>query len=579
MRHKHPPARPPAHRAESASPARRPVPSEPARRGRVSRPVRRNRRPVSIRSIGVVVALGLMAIVAPTVANSSSVINVAATQDAYVSESTPTRVNDSHRLVAGSSPGNVRITYLTFNVESVPTDTRVVGATLKLTRDLHHLPSHVAAWRVDDTSWSETTLTMNNAPEVGAHVGEVAPTRETRTVEFPVDTVRGNGTYSFAITSGATDDVARFRSAESDFIVPQLEIEFTESKAPQAPTTPPPPEPPAPSPSAPAAPSPTAVPTQPASPTPSPSQSPSTPPAPPAPPPPPPPPVVPPPPANPGDIWVGAAASKPRPGGGIMYDVSVFHESNSLVGPLTYRRSFDTSLPASFASSAARNDAANGFRSFVSWKPPGGDFVGAAQGKYDDAVIAWAKSVPNTGVYATSFHEPENDMTGPQFVALQRHLYTVVKKANPSIQWGPVYMTYWWNPAAPSHYIGNPDEWWPGDEYADFSGADNYVEKVLTPLETDGEFRGWYDYMVTKGVPLLLSEYGVYVVPAGQQADPAKLAQRAQIIAQDAAWIRKQGTIRMWLYWDAMGSKGDWRMRDAASQAVWRQIAASGKTS
>lgn len=111
------------------------------------------------------------------------------------------------------------------------------------------------------------------------------------------------------------------------------------------------------------------------------------------------------------------------------------------------RRSFNSTLPSSFAASSAKDDAKYGYKSFVSWKPPGGDVAGTTADRYDAAVAAWARSVPRTGIYATSYHEPENDMTAAQFVAMHRHLYTVVKAANPTIQWGPTYMSYWWQPA------------------------------------------------------------------------------------------------------------------------------------
>jgi hypothetical protein len=139
-------------------------------------------------------------------------------------------------------------------------------------------------------------------------------------------------------------------------------------------------------------------------------------------------------------------------------------------------------------------------------------------------------------------------------------------------------MTYWWNPAAKSHYIGSPDAWWPGNAYADFSAADTYAA-TPTPLEQDPEFRGWYDYMVTKGKPLLITEYGQYVVPPGQQPDPSKQSLRAQVIAADAAWIEREGKISMWLYWNGMGSKGDWRLHDVASRQAWQAVAASGRAS
>src|SRR4051812_49803727 len=99
------------------------------------------------------------------------------------------------------------------------------------------------------------------------------------------------------------------------------------------------------------------------------------------------------------------------------------------MGPLTMRRSFDRSLPTSFASSSAADDAAAGLQSFVSWKPPQGDVPGATAGWYDQEIEAWARSVPRTAVDAPGFHESRNGLTAAAFVAFQRHLYTTGKSA------------------------------------------------------------------------------------------------------------------------------------------------------
>ena len=211
----------------------------------------------------------------------------------------------------------------------------------------------------------------------------------------------------------------------------------------------------------------------------------------------------------------------------------------------------------------------------MSWKPPGGDFRGAAAGRYDQEIRAWARSVPGTGVYATAFHEPENDMTSSQFVALQRHLYTVVKQANPTIHWGPVYMAYWWDPGHDRHYVGDPRAWWPGDEYADFAGLDWYSPDP-TPMTQSPSFSNWYDVMVAGGKPLLITEYGQYAVRPGARPDPALEARRADAIRVDARWILTHAAIRMWMYWQGVGAQGDWRMQDQASRAAWRAVAASG---
>lgn len=271
-------------------------------------------------------------------------------------------------------------------------------------------------------------------------------------------------------------------------------------------------------------------------------------------------------------LAVGAAVNAPgQVDGGKL---PLFQEADELIGPLTIRRSFDTGLPRAFGSSAAANDGAAGVRSFVSWKPPRGDFRGAAAGRYDEQVRAWARSTP-AGVYGTSFHEPENDMTGPEFVALHRHLYDVVKQANPAIRWGPVHMAYWWDPAEPSHYVGDPAAWWVGAAYADFVGLDWYGPEP-EPMTTSGSFRHWYEFMEPTGLPLFIVEYGQYAVADGEQRDPAKERARAQAIRTDAAWIADHPRIRMWIYWQGFGDQGDWRIRDRVGQQAWREVAASG---
>lgn len=271
-------------------------------------------------------------------------------------------------------------------------------------------------------------------------------------------------------------------------------------------------------------------------------------------------------------LAVGAAVS------GGEGDLTRFRKAQQELGPLTIRRSFDPSLPSSFKTSAAAGDQSTGLHSFVSWKPPGGDHAGAAAGKYDKQITAWARSVPRTGVFATAWHEPENNMTADQYVAFERHVYTVVKKANPTIRFGPVYMAYWWDPSQPSHYVGNAQAWWPGDGYADFAGLDWYGPQPA-PMTQSASFSTWYKTMSATGVPLYITEYGQGVQKTGRAADPARDTARAQAITTDAAWITAHPEIRMWMYWEATGAQGDWRLKDAASQQAWRAVADTGCTS
>jgi hypothetical protein len=272
-------------------------------------------------------------------------------------------------------------------------------------------------------------------------------------------------------------------------------------------------------------------------------------------------------------LAVGAAVTVPGERGGPT--PSDFAPARELLGPLTVRRSFDSSLPQSFQTSAAADDARMGLRSFVSWKPPGGDYQAVTAGRYDRQITAWAQSVPRTGVFATSIHEPENDMGADDFVAYQRHVYGVVKAANPTIRWGPVYMAFWWDPAQPGHYVGDPDRWWPGAEYADFVGLDWYGAEP-EPMTASPSFRHWYDVMSRTPLPLFIVEYGQYVLRSGEQPRPALERARAAVIRQDAAWIARHPRIAMWIYWQGVGPRGDWRMTDPPSQRAWREVAEFG---
>lgn len=269
-------------------------------------------------------------------------------------------------------------------------------------------------------------------------------------------------------------------------------------------------------------------------------------------------------------LAVGASVNQ-----GGQADLAMFGRAETVLGHLTIRRSFDPSLPSSFADSAAAGDAAAGLSSLVSWKPPNGDHRGAAAGRYDGLITRWARSVPRTGVYATAFHEPENDMTAPEFVAFERHVYRVVKAANPTIRWGPVYMAYWWDPGQPQHYVGDPAAWWPGTGYADFVGLDWYGPDP-TPMTTSASFATWYAQMAPTGLPLLIPEYGQYFRSFGAPPDPAEEQARAAAIRQDTAWLLHHPQFRAWLYWQGGDTTGEWRLRDRASQQAWQAAAAAG---
>lgn len=215
-------------------------------------------------------------------------------------------------------------------------------------------------------------------------------------------------------------------------------------------------------------------------------------------------------------------------------------------GKLKVHRVFDSTIPASYAKSGGADDPANGLVSFLSVKPPSADFTGVASGKYDTQIATLAKTIP-AGSYFTMFHEPENDMTGPQFVAMFKRFYKVAKAANPQLSIGYVAMSYQWRPGSAT--TANEDSWWPGADSTDFLGADAYDNGAEGAHSLDGEsdFQRWYAWAKPKNKPMVIPEYGVQALLGGKgYAD----AQRAQVISGTMTWLQTQPNIKMLLYWD-----------------------------
>jgi len=123
-----------------------------------------------------------------------------------------------------------------------------------------------------------------------------------------------------------------------------------------------------------------------------------------------------------------------------------------------------------------------------------------------------------------------------------------------------------------------PEEWDVGDAHRDFTAADTYSVKGEA-LETDPEFRAWYDFFAAVSAkPLGIAEYGQYAVPPGQPRDPALEAKRAGLITRDAAWLAARPQVSaMWLVWNGYGSQGNWKLQDRDSIDAWKAVAALGR--
>jgi hypothetical protein len=162
-------------------------------------------------------------------------------------------------LLVQSAPGQNN-SYLRFNVQNLG------GPVSRATLRLYALDTNSQGFqvnRVANNSWSEQTITYNNAPPIGTLVNASGAVNANSWAEVEVTAyVNGNGTFSFALTSNSST-LLRLRSREHSNR-PQLIIETSGGPTSTPTITPSPTQ----TPTATSSPTPTATPTTGPSPTP-----------------------------------------------------------------------------------------------------------------------------------------------------------------------------------------------------------------------------------------------------------------------------------------------------------------------
>ncbi|MDH2427030.1 DNRLRE domain-containing protein [Sphaerisporangium sp. TRM90804] len=184
------------------------------------------------RTTGITAVLAAAGLVAGTVVAvvgdatvASAATTVAATADTYVDDSaTGTNHGTSGQLGVDGSP--VKRMFLRFDVSGV--SGTVTAAKLRVhTDDVSGAESGSGGTfrAMSTTTWSETGVTWNNQPAIdGATLGSIGSV--TRNAWYEVDVtahVKGNGAYSFGVTSSSTDG-ADFDARETGSTAPQLVI-------------------------------------------------------------------------------------------------------------------------------------------------------------------------------------------------------------------------------------------------------------------------------------------------------------------------------------------------------------------
>ncbi|MEU4237559.1 hypothetical protein [Actinoplanes sp. NPDC026619] len=197
-----------------------------------------------------------------------------------------------------------------------------------------------------------------------------------------------------------------------------------------------------------------------------------------------------------------------------------FLDERTHLGYLGIRRVFASAgqLPNADALSCHNSQGAALWYSFKTSCTP----TAVAAGSCDTEIQNIATAMP-AGSYLTYNHEPENDMTGVQFVAAFQRVYTVAKAANPAVNVIPIYMSYQWRSGSTkvtNNGTGGDYEvqdWIVPAAYADAYGLDLYWQASTRGSEpddpvsvgSDPRMIRWYNAVSGLGKPLTLPEWGI----------------------------------------------------------------------
>jgi hypothetical protein len=503
-------------------------------------------------TIAVSLAAGVVAVVAAgaadTTATGPTALTVTAAEDTYVYQEYPdTNRATADKLTASNQPNLHTRSYLRFAVKGVPAGVPGVSAHLQFSSDRNQ-PAQVELRSVASTAWSSRTLTMNNAPGVGATVAVATPAAKQKALDFDLSAVvTGDGEYAFALVAPLANTTSAVFSSEHGSDGPRLVIDWSGTAKPAPPGKP---APTATAPGGPGLPSMSPVkpaPTSPGKPTPT-ATSTSTAPAPPSAP-------------NGGTlfgstVWTGDGDSM----------TSGLAKARAAYGNLEIVRVFYPGLPAAWPGSAGTV----GGNVEVSFKALPREVL---SGSLDSRLSTWFATAPkDRQVIWTYYHEPEDDIARGSFTAADyraawQHLAALADKAgNPQLKSSLVLMG--WSLSKQSGR--NWKDYYPGSAAIDILGWDTYnlgarkgvynspatvVGDVITTSRAEGKAWG-------------IAELGSVLI-SGDSGGTG----RAQWLRDMGSYLKSNGAYYV-TYFDApVGA--EYRLFDGPSKNAWRDVVAS----
>ena len=494
-------------------------------------------------TVAVSLAAGVTAVMAGA-ADSGSVptsLTVSAAEDTYVYQEYPGENRGAATKLTASNQTNLHTrSYLKFTVQGVP-----VGVTpkahLMLSSDRNQ-PSVVDLHAVADTGWDEMSVTMRNAPAVGATVATARAATRQKWLDFDLTgVVKGDGTYSFAMVAPKAGTVSAVFASEHGTDGPALALDWSGTAVTPAP----PPSSAAPT-SQPALPSMSPLPTSPSKPAPS--SSTSSPAPPPAPPP------------STGGTLFGTTLWN---GDGSDATEALARETDAFGRPDVVRI-FNSGMPAAWPGWAG----VSGGPVVVSFKAAPKDVI---SGRLNGQFATWFASAPkDRPVFWSYFHEPENDVESGSFTttdyrAAWVHLAGLADRANnPQLRANLILMCWTLQPA--SHR--NWRDYFAGTSVIDTIGWDCYNKAYSSGAYADPATMLSNAAATSKaaGVDWGVAELGSKMAVGDNGTG------RAKWLTAIGSYASANGAAYVTYFNSIVG--GDFRLLDAASQDAWRRVIA-----
>jgi hypothetical protein len=229
-----------------------------------------------------------------------------------------------------------------------------------------------------------------------------------------------------------------------------------------------------------------------------------------------------------------------------------FLDERTHLGALSIRRVFTSAgaVPPADAITCQSGSGGTLWYSFKTSCTP----AAVAVGTCDSEIQAIATAMP-AGSYLTYYHEPEDDMTGVEFVNAFKRVYTLTKAIKATVTVVPVYMSYQWRPGSTkvtNNGTGGDREiqdWIVPSGWADAYGFDLYWQASTRGSEpddpvgvgSDPRMLRWYGAFGALSRPLTLTEWGI-------DDDQGVRASRGPAIRASSAWLTSHN-FHVVAYW------------------------------